>query len=154
MATVRLSFSPEPAHVRTARLVGVAVARRAGIDGDLLDEVRLAIGEACSRAVALHRRHGLRTPISIEMTDGPVYEVRVVDQAPADATAAGAVPDLAVSPAVDALDAPPDGLSEEAVAAGMGLTLLASLVDSLEVRRADGGTGTSVRMVWSPRPTR
>ena len=31
MATVRLSFSPAPVHVRTARLVGVAVARRAGV---------------------------------------------------------------------------------------------------------------------------
>ena len=59
MATVRLSFSPAPVHVRTARLVGVAVARRAGVAEDLLDEVRLAIGEACTRAVALHRQYGL-----------------------------------------------------------------------------------------------
>src|ERR1044071_4097338 len=44
MATVRLSFSPAPVHVRTARLVGVAVARRAGAAEELLDEVRLAIG--------------------------------------------------------------------------------------------------------------
>jgi anti-sigma regulatory factor (Ser/Thr protein kinase) len=55
MPTVRLSFSPAAAHVRTARLVGVAVARRAGVPEELLEEVRLAIGEACSRAVALHR---------------------------------------------------------------------------------------------------
>ena len=48
MATVRLSFSPAPVHVRTARLVGVAVARRAGVAEELLDEVRLAIGEACT----------------------------------------------------------------------------------------------------------
>jgi len=53
MATVRLSFSPAPVHVRTARLVGVAVARRAGVAEELLDEVRLAIGEARTRAVAL-----------------------------------------------------------------------------------------------------
>ena len=45
--------------MRTARLVAVAVARRAGVADELLDEVRLAIGEACTRAVALHRRHGL-----------------------------------------------------------------------------------------------
>ena len=43
MATVRLSFSPAPVHVRTARLVGVAVARRAGVAEQLLDEVRLAM---------------------------------------------------------------------------------------------------------------
>ena len=52
MATVELRFSALPAHVRTARLVAAAVARRAGVDEAVLDEVRLAVGEACSRAVA------------------------------------------------------------------------------------------------------
>lgn len=154
MATVRLSFSPEPAHVRTARLVGVAVARRAGIGGDLLDEVRLAIGEACSRAVALHRRHGLRAPISVEMTDGPGYEVRVIDQAPPDVTAGGGVGELTGGAPIHAIGASPDGLSEEVVAAGMGLALLTGLVDDLEVRRAADGVGTAVRMVWLPRSGR
>ena len=32
MATVELDFAPLPGHVRTARLIAVAVARRAGID--------------------------------------------------------------------------------------------------------------------------
>src|ERR1700712_5730227 len=57
MATVEVSFTPLPAHVRTARLVATAVARRSGVDEALLDEVRLAVGEACSRAVEAHRRH-------------------------------------------------------------------------------------------------
>ena len=52
MPTVELRFSALPAHVRTARLVAATVARRSGVDEDLLDEVRLAVGEACSRAVA------------------------------------------------------------------------------------------------------
>nr|WP_246314964.1 ATP-binding protein [Kineococcus aurantiacus] len=39
-------------HVRTARLVAVSVARRAGFGEDQLDEIRIAIGEACARAVA------------------------------------------------------------------------------------------------------
>jgi anti-sigma regulatory factor (Ser/Thr protein kinase) len=51
MATVEVEFTPLPAHVRTARLVATAVARRSGVDEALLDEVRLAVGEACSRAV-------------------------------------------------------------------------------------------------------
>ena len=58
MATVEVTFTPLPAHVRTARLVATAVARRSGVDEALLDEVRLAVGEACSRAVEAHRRHG------------------------------------------------------------------------------------------------
>ena len=69
MATVRLEFSPEPAHVRTARLIGVAMARKARLPEERLDEVRLAIGEACGRAVTRTLRHGLRTPVVVEMRD-------------------------------------------------------------------------------------
>jgi anti-sigma regulatory factor (Ser/Thr protein kinase) len=57
MATVELTFSALPAHVRTARLVATAIARRTGVEESLLDEVRLAVGEACSRAVEAHRAH-------------------------------------------------------------------------------------------------
>ncbi|MEV7908395.1 ATP-binding protein, partial [Streptomyces anulatus] len=44
MATVELTFSALPAHVRTARLVATAIARRTGVEESLLDEVRLAVG--------------------------------------------------------------------------------------------------------------
>src|SRR6266516_5443137 len=93
MSTVRLGFSPAPAHVRTARLVAVAVARRAGVPEDLLDEVRLAVGEACSRAVALHRRHRRHDLIEVAMTDGERFTVRVRDHAPAGAWPGSTVPD-------------------------------------------------------------
>src|ERR1700720_1605796 len=52
MATVEVTFTPLPAHVRTARLVATAVARRSGVDELLRGEGRLAVGEACSAAVA------------------------------------------------------------------------------------------------------
>ena len=41
----------DAAHVRTARLIAAAMARRSGVGEDVLDEVRLAVGEACARAV-------------------------------------------------------------------------------------------------------
>ena len=65
MATVEVTFPPLPAHVRTARLVATAVARRSGIDESLLDEVRLAVGEACSRAVEAHRKYCPGQPIRV-----------------------------------------------------------------------------------------
>ena len=46
------------------------------------------------------------------------------------------------------LTAPPDLLAEEAVAAKMGLALLAGLVDDLEVSALADGVGTEVRMSW------
>jgi serine/threonine-protein kinase RsbW len=84
MATVEVTFTPLPAHVRTARLVATAVARRSGVDESLLDEVRLAVGEACSRAVEAHRRHCPAEPVRIEMTDQDQrFVVTVSDHAPA-----------------------------------------------------------------------
>ncbi len=83
MATVEVTFTPLPAHVRTARLVATAVARRSGVDEELLDEVRLAVGEACSRAVEAHRRHCPAEPVKLEMTDQDERFVVVVsDHAP------------------------------------------------------------------------
>jgi hypothetical protein len=102
MATVEVTFTPLPAHVRTARLVATAVARRSGVDETLLDEVRLAVGEACSRAVEAHRRHCPADPVRIEMTDsGERFTVTVSDHAPAPAPASG--------PAAPANGAPANG---------------------------------------------
>ena len=91
MATVEVSFTPLPAHVRTARLVATAVARRSGVDESLLDEVRLAVGEACSRAVEAHRRHCPAEPVRIEMTDQDQrFVVTVSDHAPTSRPAVAA----------------------------------------------------------------
>src|SRR5579859_4517293 len=84
MSMVEVTFTPLPAHVRTARLVAVAVARRSGVAESLLDEVRLAVGEACSRAVEAHRQYCPAEPVKIELTNtGGRFEVVVTDSAPA-----------------------------------------------------------------------
>jgi anti-sigma regulatory factor (Ser/Thr protein kinase) len=140
MSTVRLSFSPAPVHVRTARLVGVAVARRAGVAEELLDEVRLAIGEACTRAVALHRQYGLHDLVLVEMSDEGPYTVRVIDRAPIEAGLG-----LAALPPDELAD---ESLTDEALTVGVGFALLAGFVEDLEVRPVEEGIGTEVRMVW------
>jgi serine/threonine-protein kinase RsbW len=102
MATVEVTFTPLPAHVRTARLVATAVARRSGVDESLLDEVRLAVGEACSRAVEAHQRHCPAEPVRIEMTDQDQrFVVTVSDHAPTG-------PARPAAPATDA--GSPDGI--------------------------------------------
>jgi anti-sigma regulatory factor (Ser/Thr protein kinase) len=140
MSTVKLAFSPAPVHVRTARLVGVAVARRAGVAEDLLDEVRLAIGEACTRAVALHRQYHLSDLVQVEMSDDESYTVRVIDRAPIEAGLG-----IAALPPDDLAD---EALTDEALTVGVGFALLAGFVEDLQVRPVDEGVGTEVRMVW------
>jgi len=142
MATVEVTFTPLPAHVRTARLVATAVARRSGVDESLLDEVRLAVGEACSRAVEAHRRHCPAEPVRIEMTDSDEqFVVTVSDHAPAPARPAAAAP---ASDAAGLEGVGYDGGT--AVPAGFGLAVISGLAD--DVRVLSTSSGVSVRMSW------
>jgi serine/threonine-protein kinase RsbW len=152
MPTVEVTFTPLPAHVRTARLVATAVARRSGVHEALLDEVRLAVGEACSRAVEAHRRYCPGEPVKIEMTDqGERFVVVVSDHAPTttalpaganghDASqVAGQDPGSGTAAVVrDADDA--------GVPAGFGLAVISGLAD--DVRVSSTSSGVSVRMSW------
>src|SRR6202453_2456493 len=144
MATVEVTFTPLPAHVRTARLVATAVARRSGVDESLLDEVRLAVGEACSRAVEAHRRHCPAEPVRIEMTDlGERFEVVVSDAVPAaPAESAGASRAGASTPG-----GPDNGmLPPGELPGGFGLAVISGLAD--DVRITATGSGVRVRMTW------
>src|SRR3954466_2772936 len=83
MATVELRFSALPEHVRTARLVAAAVARRAGVDEAVLDEVRLAVGEARTRAVGLHQSAGITAPVKGQLVEEEKqFSIEVGDEAP------------------------------------------------------------------------
>ena len=142
MATVEVTFTPLPAHVRTARLVATAVARRSGVDEALLDEVRLAVGEACSRAVEAHRRHCPAEPVKIEMTDqGERFVVVVSDQAPT--TAAPGASTGANGHGVAALV---QGADDTGIPAGFGLAVISGLADDVHV--SSTSSGVSVRMSW------
>jgi serine/threonine-protein kinase RsbW len=176
MATVEVTFTPLPAHVRTARLVATAVARRSGVDESLLDEVRLAVGEACSRAVEAHQRHCPAEPVRIEMTDQDQrFVVTVSDHAPT-APARPAAPatdngihdgagqdhpghdraghDRAGHHDTDRDGTGHDGIGYEAIGhdggsafpAGFGLAVISGLAE--DVRVLSTSSGVSVRMSW------
>lgn len=137
-APVVLRFAPLPEHVRTARLVAVALARRAGVEDGLLDEVRLAVGEACSRAVGLHRSAAPQVPIVVHLDDGRErFGVEVVD-----AVSGGPVPKPEEEGAVTGAE----GAFGEDAGADMGLAVLRGLVDDLDVELTSGGG--VIRMGW------
>ncbi|MGV9252995.1 ATP-binding protein [Streptomyces sp. NPDC003697] len=137
MATVELRFSALPEHVRTARLVAAAVARRAGVDEAVLDEVRLAVGEACSRAVGLHRNGGITAPVKVILIEEEKqFSIEVGDEAPHAAAGAGG-----------ASGAPDDVEAEEDE---MGLAVISGLVDDMEV--SAGKDGGLIRMTWPTTP--
>lgn len=149
---VLLRFTPQPEHVRTARLVAVAHARRVGVEAGLLDEVRLAVGEACSRAVGLHQRHCPGEPVVVVLdavdesgsaSGADRFVVTVADKV------SGAVPsprDGATAPAAEGETAVEPEDEEDLDDAEMGLAVLTGLVDDLDI--TSGPDGGAVRMGW------
>ena len=140
MALVELSLTPLAAHVRTARLVVVAVARRAGLDADQVDELRFAVGEACSRAVGLHTAYAPGEPVVITVDDlRGTLVVTVADRGPEAGPALG---DL--TPGLLELELA-EGAAE-VVDPDVALAVLTGLVDDLEITAS--GSGTTVTMRW------
>lgn len=125
MPTATLTLPPIPEHVRTARLVAVAAARRAGIDEDLVDDVRLAVGEAVARAVLRHASAGTAADVELVLGDDDGFTVEVRDRT-----------DLALDDEDD----------------GMALALVRALAPdvALEPRPAAAGSvpGSTLRLRW------
>ena len=151
MATVELSFTALPAHVRTARLVATAVARRSGVDESLLDEVRLAVGEACSRAVEGHQLYCPTEPVRLALTDlAGRFEVEVTDNC-SRRTPAGQVSGAARAPAVGPRLDGQDSAGQAArrvglLPAALGIAVIEGLADDVQI--SETAAGTSIRMSW------
>ncbi|HEX8497471.1 MAG TPA: ATP-binding protein [Actinomycetales bacterium] len=123
MGVVRLQFRAAATHVRTARLVAVTVARRAGLDEDSVEGVRQAVGEACAIAV----RHL-----------GPTDQITLtLDDAPTAVPPAGA-PRLVASVRPAAADVGTDDRMLFAVLTGM--------TDTLDLEQ--DGDGSVLRLAW------
>jgi len=151
MALVELRIAPLPYHVRTARLVAVAAARRAGLDDGVLDELRMALGEACTRAVGLHARHAPGVPVRVTISDDPgQLVIEVTDQGPA----AGPPPeDLSqglLEPA-DEEPADPAQPAEALVDPDVALAVVHGLVDDVSVEHSPNGTSVTMRWPLPPR---
>jgi len=122
---VELRFPPAAEYVRTARLVAVAVARRAGL-ADQLEEIRLAVGEACARAVQRCLSVGCTELLIMTVDDsGPDLIVTVTD---------GAGTDVDPQPLRSAL--------------------LEGLADNVKIRPYQGICGAQVYLEWYRQPGR
>jgi anti-sigma regulatory factor (Ser/Thr protein kinase) len=149
MATVEMTFTPLPVHVRTARLVATAVARRSGVEEALLDEVRLAVGEACSRAVEAHQAQCPDEPVRVELTGTKErFEVVVTDAAAAgqdDGTSPSAQPAGWPAPGHGVANGTSPG-DHSVPPQGLGLAVIAGLADDVQFARTPAGL--SIKMSW------
>jgi len=134
VAVVELSFSTLVEHVRTARILTVAVARERGLDEATVDDIRLAVGEACSRAVQAAGADGsaLVSVRLLDESDGLTVEVRGPGGPPAPAEADVELAAL--------------GIREAGVLDEVSLALMRGLTDHL-VLAVDDGTQL-VQLRW------
>ena len=133
---VRLEIPAEPAFVGVARtVVGAVVTSVDGIDDDRLEDLRIAVSEACTNAVEASPAAGSSGRVVLRcMVDDARLEVRIEgvsgplagDEAPAAPGAGGAEA----------------GLRAEQ---GWGLQLIRALVDAVEF--TSNGSGSAVRLI-------
>jgi len=81
---VRVSIVKDPALVRTVRLVAAAVARSTRVDDVFVEEVRLAVGEACALLVGevTDGPPDFSDPVTVVIALGDNFQVDVVGNAP------------------------------------------------------------------------
>lgn len=119
---ITVAIARDPALVRTVRLIAAAVARRASQDEEFVEEVRLAVGEAC--ALMVGEKGSGTGPVTVTLAmDGKLV---------VDVMASGQVAFY------DAPDSDIDGVEPWA--------LLRGLIDDLTVDHS--GDTTTLRMSW------
>jgi len=102
-----------------------------------VDEIRLAVSESTSRAVALNARHAAEVPVKILVSDDPTgLTLSVTDAGPA----AGPGPDDLSAELLAGQD------GGEAADPDVALAVLTGLVDEVAIEPA--ATGTTVTMHW------
>ncbi|MGH3496296.1 MAG: ATP-binding protein [Nocardioidaceae bacterium] len=156
MSAVRLALAADPAHVRVVRLVAVSLGRMYGVAEQSLDDVRLAAGEACGRAVAAHREGMVDEPIVIEIEEDRGLVMTVRDKVAMPAASGERAADVlraasAVGNLVQAASEPGELLSPSDRGDTMttlpeAVALIEGLADSMTV--TTGPSGTKVRMRW------
>ena len=124
---VRLSFPAKPDYLLLARLALSGIGRTTPVSDELLADLKLAITEACGNCVR-HAYPDGDGDVSVAFTlDGDALEMIVEDQG------------VGLEP-----DAPMRGTT--AGDSGMGMSIIRTVVDELEIRPGADGRGTTVRM--------
>jgi serine/threonine-protein kinase RsbW len=129
---LELTFPPKPEYVSTARHTVAALARLHEISDDVVEDIKLAVSEACTNAVAANAKVGEGDPVRVvALVEDDAMVIEVFD-------VAGIDPEV--------LDREPQFDSEEhTFERGLSLPLLRGLVDSLEIRPREG-RGAILRM--------
>lgn len=131
---VRLEIPALPAFVGVARVVVASVSTTVdGIDDDRLEDLRLAVSEACTNAIEAHLADGADQRVVLRcVLGGDALEVHVEDSGTR----------LDTAPTVPGAEGLEDGAER-----GWGRQLIRALVDDVAYATTSDGDGTAVRLL-------
>lgn len=122
MPSIEISIPPRSVYVGVVRMAVVSLARQTGLDEDKVDDLRIAVSEACTNAVLAHEESGTQEPVVVRWSE---EEDRLV---------------VDIKGAVE----PPSAVSEDShgfsTRSVLSQALLDSLVDESEVLTEKGAT--------------
>lgn len=128
-APIELEIPSKPGYVGVVRLATAALARNVGMDEERVDDLKIAVSEACTDAVLANEEVGVKERICIRWWDGDGKIVVEVE----DHVGPTSKPKLEDS----------QGFSTRHA---MGAALLATLVDELDTREGTNGTITRLTL--------
>ena len=130
-STVQLKIPCQVEYIGVARLVILGVAGRTQFSYDEIEDLRLAVGEACTSAIDRAQTIGKQdSEISIRCSVGDDrLEISVSDNVPVPASAS----------------APPPASADPSEDQGIGALLMEILVDEIH-QETHADTGTSITM--------
>jgi serine/threonine-protein kinase RsbW len=133
VARVELEIPSRSAYVAVVRLALAALARSRGLDEEVVDDLKIAVSEACANAVLSNEAAGIDAPVTVGwIEDGDRLVVDVGDR--------GEVYD----PNDPAAEYDSQGFSTRSL---MSFSLLSSLADSCEMSPRPGG-GMTAHLVF------
>ena len=127
---VRLDFPAKPDYLLLARLALSGLARAVSLDEEVVDDLKLAVTEACGNAVR-HAYEGDDGSVAVSYVVGPAtLEIVVEDR----------------GSGISERDDPFEDGAPEPLEGGMGMAIIRAVVDEVDVRDGADGCGTVVRM--------
>lgn len=127
--TVRLCFPAKAEYLVLARLAVTGVARGLPFEQEEIADLKLAVTEACGNAVRHAYEHGVSGPVELDLVPGQDRLELVVEDW-------GTGIELPLS----------DRPVQPTESGGMGLSIMRTVLDELQVEHGPGGRGTIVHM--------
>lgn len=133
--TIELRLPSELGYEKLAIALAAAVAAKMGFSQDRIADLKTAVGEACTNAIVHGNRSDSRMTVLVVMTIEPDrLSVDVVDRG------AAPIPQEVPAPCIARM------VTGEARSGGLGMFLIRSLVDEVEISREPDGAN-QLRMV-------